>query len=91
MELKKDMKNIIKNQIEKIRQVRNDDTNNYPKAVETLWVLFRNKEFDKVLEEEKKELKIEPSHLIDIPDLEQWDTIFKFTLEKMAEYEGLSL
>jgi len=84
-------KEIVINQIDKVRQVRNDSPSDYPRVVETLWVLLRTTEARRLIEEKKKALGIHPSYTIEFPDLKQWDTIFQYTIDLISQYEGICL
>lgn len=90
---KMEYEDLVKDQIDKIRQVRNDDPNNYPRSIETLWLFLRNRDIRVKIDQKKKELKIIYSCWLGcVPlNLEPWDTIFQYTLDLLPEYEGVSL
>ena len=82
---------IILDQIDLVRQVRNDNVDKYPRVIETLWLLMRNPEGIKQINEKKQEFKVKPSHTIEVPDLELWDAMFSFTLDVFQDYEGVNI
>lgn len=81
-------------QIDKIRQVRNDNHERYPLAIETLWVLLKSQKLRQLVEAKKKELGLETGIMFILggihPDMKQWDAAFQYTLDMIVAHGELN-
>ena len=79
-------KDIIFEQINKIRQVRDDDISKYPSSIKTLLLLLPKKIDEKEIDQKVKELNLDFYGTPDLPVA--WDEFFHFILSRLIDKYG---
>jgi len=76
-------KDIIFEQINKIRQVRDDDISKYPSSIKILLLLLPKEIDEKEINQKVKELKLDFYGTPDHPGV--WDEFFRFILKRLID------